>query len=104
ISNGGFNLKCNSSRSAFFAPSGLDVYSLVIPASERSSGAQCCFAAANNSCGHISLLTERGYLRLPVAINISPRWGEITKGVLLHFQVESTHDQLLLFSNRTGIA
>ncbi len=82
--------KSNRSGSAFFAPSGRDVYSLVIPASKRSSGAQCCFAAANNSCSHISLLTERGYLRLPVAINISPRWGEITKGVLLHFKLEST--------------
>jgi hypothetical protein len=63
----------------FFALSERDVYSLVIPASARSSEAQCCFAAANNSRSHISLLTERGYPRLPIAINIAPGWGEIQR-------------------------
>ena len=43
-------------------------------------------AAAKQHCAPL----ERALARITRAINIAPRWGEITKTVLLHFKLEFT--------------
>ena len=87
--DGGFNLQVQVELA--FAPEERDVYSY-----ERTHYSLAPLGAKPASATNAprqakagALLRSFGVKKGPLAINISPPWGEATNDILLHFQVES---------------